>query len=314
MTSLFVTQALAAAPKTAELDEARAKLGTSLKIFDALVMGSTKTGMVYQVYQTVRLEFLAGKVIFDVDPQERPLLEAVQVVKNGANRRVLLSITLFREDRKVPGMLTGFLAQAIGLLRNASVDNPDDLEKLFHTMDALFYQGRFLKDLDAGRDRKLHPFENYLVSSLDNDSALDLPPMSGASMMLVGFDAQLVASLADLGAAAKAGDIKAGDYLSKIVNLAKRLTEATQQAQDRPGSARMEQELRYVSEVSALTMLRFGVSIVQGHLAAFYPDAPKKETALLADLDKALLELRTIAQKYQSSLTYQKQFLASISL
>jgi len=296
--------------------ESQDRLRNSLRVFDALVMGGAKSGPVYDIYAMLRKELQNGSLQFGI-------LEAVDVLHDGVSvetvqngHRILLSEGILKADRTHTGLVLGFMCEGFSLVR-ASLRSPvkpykpDAIQKLYDAMDALYLHALFLRDYGSATGRNFHPYEQYLMESLQNDSLSGLAPMTGAAMYILGFDAQLLYSFAELGGAVQQGILKPDEYLQKIVVLVKRLTETlktSHQGLPKVEEGVLQLESRYVSEVSALTMLRYGVAMTNAHLARFYPTADTDNQKSIQELDLALDALQTEASSRASSLSYRDSF------
>jgi hypothetical protein len=313
---------LAAQTPPAELTAAHDRLRDSLETLDALILSGPKHGPVYDIYQEIRPELSAKRVQFVIDEASSNVVDGVSVEPNPSAMRVHVSLGIIKMDRANTGFLLGYLCEGFAFLHAVLKANqkpyaPDSIQKVYDSMDALFLHAVFLRDYAMASGKSLHPFERYLIESLQNDAASNLAPMSGAAMYLLSLDAQVLYSFSELGGEAQRGQVTVDDYLSKMTKLAGRLTEALTNAQPTNAKASptvVQLESQYISEVSALTMLSYGVAIVNVHLARFFPKADTQQVKGLTDLNTALDKLGQLANAHTASLTYRDAFLKKLNL
>jgi len=309
-----------ATPK--EITEHQERLRAALKYFDALILGGPVNGTVKNIYSDVRPTIAAGKVQFQIDSTKTNVVDGILINQDGQHIKFEISIGIMRVDKQYPGFLFGYLCEGTSLLRAAlkassNPYHPDTIQKFYDAMDALYLHAVFLRDFQGAMGRNLHPFETYLVQSLENDTSSGLAPMSGASMYVLGIDAQLIYSFAELGGQAQQGFIDGETYLNKVIKLSDRLTETLKQAHTgipKASDGKLKLESRYISEVSALSLLSYGVAIANTNLARFYPKADGQNAPSIGKLNASLDALQASASSHTSSLAYRETFIHNFGL
>lgn len=274
-----------------------------LTSLDQLIVQGSKESKVFQTYQTVRDQMLGGKLLFIVDGKSSNtnLLQSTYFSPNPKGISWIVADPLLLDRAKTqPDLAMALILNAMVFSEGFFSDNAkfqlvfqDTLQSYLYSMDALYIQALFIRDYLKPHYPKLSDYNQFLSDTLDFEN------MSGASMFVLGVDQDVVYGLKHFEGQIRDRTLSPVDYLSKVGDMVTEIDTKLSKAIElgrantkvaTKDDTEVSERQRYMAVIATLTMLKYGVGIMNVQMPLFEKVAMEKARTKLdvfnARLDK----------------------------
>ena len=289
-----VPEAASGAPVTIDGSRQAEYRGLLISL-DQLVMQGNRDTPVYKSYIVVREQLLAGKLLFIVDAKSHNdnILQSAYFSPNAkAVSWIVADGLLLDRAKREPDLVLSLILNAM-VFSDGFYTNPTDFQRIFkdplesvlYSMDALFIQSLFIRDYLKPHYPKLSDYCRFLGDTLEFEN------MAGAAMFVLGVDQDIVYELRHMEASIRDHSLGPREYLQKVDAIVTEIDGKLSKALELGGTpikgstkddTELRERTRYISVISTLTMLKYGVSIMNLQMPLF--DKSLMETAR-KDLD-----------------------------
>ncbi len=293
------------------------RLRDLLKNLDQVIMSSTTDDLVRQTYMAVRKRMESGHLYFlvDKDSTSKDILQGVYYSPNAKGSSwIICTPYIIKLSQTRPELVLSLLINAMVFAESHAekgesfiLDYKNPLNAFLYSMDALYVQSLFIDQYLAKKASNLGAYERYLADGLGFDG------LSSVAMYVVGVDQMIVYGVMELGKNLGDGSLEAKSYFDQLDTLfdtvIARMLEVVavrNSVNQSPSLEDGENQKRssYIAGVSALSVLHYGLAIIDGHLTA-YPALRNKVW------EPRRLAVNGRAQRIKDNLVYFSEKIAS---